>query len=99
MLIIHNLGIGSSGSRITVFEDRFESSLSKEHRAFAEDLTDEILLEMLSELAMTFGSTWLAIFNYQSKNAGLNTWAASINQLREKGLGANLLAVMNYEAG
>ena len=53
----------------------------------------------LRELAITSCSTKLARLHYQLKNAGLNSRVAFMNRLREKGLGADFLAVMTYEAG
>ena len=44
-------------------------------------------------------STKLARLHYQLKNAELNTRVTFVNQLREKGLGAEWLAVMTYEHG
>lgn len=42
-------------------------------------------------------STKLARLHYQLKNAGLNTNVDFMNQMRDKGLDADFLAVMTYE--
>ena len=53
----------------------------------------------LRELAIISCSTKLARHYYQLKAARLNTKEAFMNQLRDKGLGADLLAVVTYERG
>ena len=64
---------------------------SKPRRAFP--------VAALREMAMTSCSTNLARLHYQLKAAGLSTRVEFMNQLREKGLASEFLAVMTYEKG
>ncbi len=53
----------------------------------------------LREMAIISCSTKPARLHYQMKNAGLNRRVAFMNDLRDRGLGANCLAVMTYQQG